>query len=100
MATDEQVELLRALARKYPGLTDLTAMPYSMRVNAPTSAVEDIRILALSYVVNAFLERTERDKNDQKQILPFPGHMCNPYIDIPDLPWDPEESIKYAYLGE
>ena len=100
MKTDEQVELVRGVARQYPRLTELTRFPATLQLVSPGKIIDQIRTLALAYIVNETIDRTLKDnqskgaqEENQKQNLTIPRTIISPFVGIPTMAFDPTDLV-------
>jgi hypothetical protein len=93
---DIRVSLIRVLAADFPKLKLLTKLPSSLSPAAPEKVIDDIRVMALAYMMNELLaksvkdlEEQEEQEENQKQDLEIPRSVSNRYKDIPAIIYDP-----------
>jgi hypothetical protein len=97
---DIRVGLIRVLAAGYEKLKLLTRLPASLNPAAPEKVVDDIRVMALAFMMNELLaksvkdqEEQEQEQENQKQELEIPRSVSNRYKDIPAIIYDPMEVV-------
>ncbi len=94
---DIRVSLIRMLAGDFEKLKLLTRLPASLSPSAPEKVIDDIRVMALAYMMNELLAKTVKDKEEserkedesQRQDLEIPRSVSNRYRDIPAIIYDP-----------
>jgi len=93
---DIRVSLIRVLAADFPKLKLLTKLPSSLSPAAPEKVIDDIRVMALAYMMNELLtksvkdlEEQEEQEENQKQDLEIPRSVSNRFKDIPAIVYDP-----------
>jgi hypothetical protein len=91
---DNQVDSVREIARRYPALQALTHLPDSLDTTRPTKVFDEVRSLAMAYMLNEVVVRTVHEEaagDSQKQKLLIPGTVVSPYVGIPIMEFDPME---------
>lgn len=105
MVVDLQIELVRDIARQYPPLKTLTRLPDSLDPAAPCKIVDDVRSMALAFMLNEVVLRTMKEVQRAKEEgrsereahglpkLSIPRSITARYVGIPAIEYGPLDLV-------
>ena len=106
MILDLQVELIRDIARQYSSLKTLSRLPDSLDPMAPCKIVDDVRSMALAFILNEVVLRTVKEVQEMRAAgaaeddlhkapkLSVPRSITTRYVGIPAIEYGPLDLVS------